>query len=348
LQEPSKAKLPTHGGIKMNMINDTGRLSNDLQVVFSTLAPDIELNDLEVRLEEVLSNYEIHRKTLKDIENDLIEKIEIFLSSRKIEGLSELTLEGYKLELTMFANYINKAVVQITTSDIRTFLAHNKTWMISTVDRKLSVLKSFFGWLVREEMLLRDPTAKIKAPKKPKRLPKALSIEELEIVRESCETLRERALMEAMYSTGCRLSEIMNMKKSDINMQEMSINVIGKGDKERIVYLSIKALHQLKKYLISRGDDCEYLFVTERKPIRKMSDRNIERIIDKIEERANISTKLTPHTFRHTFATLAMENGADLADVQQLLGHEDPATSQIYAVVSEERKKQAHKRFHVQ
>jgi site-specific recombinase XerD len=330
------------------MINDTGRLANDLKVIISTLTPDVELNRLEVRLEEVLSNYEIHRKTQKDIENDLADKVEIFLSSRKIEGLSDLTLDGYKIELRLFANYVNKAVVQITTSDIRMFLAHNKKWMMSTVDRKLSVLKSFFGWLVKEEMLLRDPTAKIKAPKKPKRLPKALSIEELEIVRESCKTIRERALMEVMYSTGCRLSEIANMRKSDINLQEMSVRVIGKGDKERICYLSVKALHQLKKYLLSRGDGCEYLFVTERKPYRKMSHRNIERIIDVIEGRAKISKKLTPHVFRHTFGTLAMENGADLADVQHLLGHEDPATTLVYSHVSEERKKQAHKRFHVQ
>lgn len=330
------------------MINDTARLSNDLEVVFSTLSPDIELNKLQLRLEEVLSNYEIQRRTQKDIENDLKEKVDIFLSSRKIEGLSDLTLEGYKIELKQFSNFINKAVVQITTSDIRKYLSHNSSWMISTVDRKLSVLKSFFSWLVREEMLIRDPTAKIKAPKKPKRLPKALSIEELEIVRESCETLRERALMEVMYSTGCRLSEIRKMKRTDINIQTMSLRVIGKGDKERIVYLSIKALHQLRKYLMIRKDDCEYLFITERRPFRQMSSRNIERIIDKIEKRAKISKKLTPHTFRHTFATLAMENGADLADVQQLLGHEDPATTLVYSHVSEERKKQAHKRYHVQ
>jgi site-specific recombinase XerD len=337
----------SQGGVK-KMINDTARLANDLNVIVSTLAPDIEMNKLEVRLEEVLSNYEIHRKTQKDIENDLMDKIEIYLSARKVEGLSEYTIKGNYLELTMFANYVNKAVVQITTSDIRKYLASNKDWMMSTVDNKLSKIKTFFGWLVQEEMLLRDPSAKIKPPKKPKRLPKALSIEELEVVRESCKTLRERALMEVMYSTGCRLSEIANMKKADINYQDMSLRVIGKGDKERVVYLSIKAVHQLKKYLLSRGDDCEYLFVTERRPYRQISGRNIERIVDVIEQRAKISKKLTPHVFRHTFATLAMENGADLADVQHLLGHENPATSQIYAVVSEERKKQAHKRYHVQ
>src|SRR5690606_18435660 len=212
---------------------------------------------------------------------------------------------------------------------------------------KLSKIKTFFGWLVKEELLLRDPSAKINAPKKPKRLPKALSVEELEMVRESCETLRERALIETMYSTGCRLSEIANMKKSDINYQEMSMRVIGKGDKERIVYLSVKALHHLRKYLVSRGDDCEYLFVTIRRPFRKMTGRTIERIVDKIEERAKLDKKLTPHTFRHTKASLMMENGAELADVQHILGHENPSTTLVYAHVSEERKKQADKRFHV-
>lgn len=330
------------------MAVDTARLANDLLVTFSTLSPDIELNKVEIRLEEVLSNYEIQRRTQKDIDNDLMEKIDVYLSARKVEGLSEYTIEGNRIELTMFANFVNKAVVQITTSDIRKYLASNSKWMMSTVDNKLSKIKTFFSWLVQEELLLRDPASKIKPPKKPKRLPKGLSIEELEIVRESCKTYRERALMEVMYSTGCRLTEIANMKRNDINSQDMSLRVIGKGDKERIVYLSIKAMHQLRKYLTTRNDDCEYLFATQRRPIRKNSGANIERIIDKIEKRANLSKKLTPHTFRHTFASLATENGADLADVQKLLGHERPETTMVYAHVSEERKKQAHKRFHVQ
>lgn len=330
------------------MANDTARLANDLLVTFSTLSPDIELNKVEIRLEEVLSNYEIQRRTQKEIENDLMDKIDVYLSARKVEGLSDFTIKGNRIELMMFANFVNKAVVQITTSDIRKYLASNPKWMMSTVDNKLSKIKTFFAWMVQEEMLLRDPSAKIKPPKKPKRLPKGLSIEELEIVRESCKTVRERALMEVMYSTGCRLTEISNMKKTDINSQDMSLRVIGKGDKERIVYLSIKAMHQLRKYLMTRNDDCEYLFVTERRPFRKNSGANIERIVDKIEQRAKVSKKLTPHTFRHTFATLAMENGADLADVQQLLGHERPETTMVYAHVSEERKKQAHKKFHIQ
>lgn len=329
-------------------MSDMARLMNDLNVVMSTLAPDINMQKLEVWMEETLSNYDIKRKSDKEIKNDIKEKIELYLSARKIEGLSDLTLAGYKIEMSLFAAYMDKAVVQITTPDIRKYLSHNEKWMMSTVDRKLSVIKSFFSWLVAEEMLLRKPTSKIKPPKKPKRLPKGLTIEELEIVRESCEDKRERALIEIMYSTGCRLSEIKNMKRTDINIQEMSMRVIGKGDKERVVYLSFKALHHLKSYLTTRDDHCEYLFTTIRKPFRKMSGRNIQRIVDKIEERAKISKNITPHTFRHTFGTLSMENGADLADVQHLLGHEDPSTTLVYSHVSEERKKQAHKRYHVQ
>lgn len=329
-------------------VNDTARLMNDLEVVISTIASDSDRNKLVVWLEEVLSNYQIQRKTEIDIENDMQEKIDMYLSARTIEGLSKKTLDGYKIELSLFARSIDKPTVQINTADIRKYLASNNNWMVSTVDRKLSAIKSFFGWLVEEELLLRNPASKIKPPKKPKRLPKGLSVEELEIVRDSCKDLRERALIEVMYATGCRLSEIQYMKISDINSQEMSMNVIGKGDKERTVYLSIKAMHQLRKYLNSRNDDCDFLFVTERKPIRMMSDRNIERIVDKIEQRAKISKKLTPHTFRHTKATLMMESGADLADVQQILGHERPETTLVYAHVSEERKKQANNRFHIQ
>jgi site-specific recombinase XerD len=330
------------------MNTDTSRLMLDLNTIVSTLCPDADMNILPVRLEEVLCNYDIHRKSQKEIENDLLEKIEFYLSARKVEGLSDKTIHNNKIELINFSKYINKATVQITTSDIRKYLASNSRWMISTVDNKLSKIKTFLGWLVAEEVILRNPASKIKPPKKPKRLPKALSIEELEIVRESCETLRERALVEVLYSTGCRLSEVMNMKISDINIQEMSLRVIGKGDKERIVFLTFKSLYHLKKYLKSRNDECEYLFITDRRPARQMANRTIERIIDKIQSRAKVSKKLTPHVFRHTIATLMMENGADLADVQQILGHERPETTLVYAHVSEERKKQAHKRFHVQ
>lgn len=334
------------------MINDAARLMNDMNVVTGIVAPETDEIKLMHRMEEILSNYDIKRKTELDIEDDTAEKIGMFLSAKQLEGLSQLTLDGYTIELNMFSDYVDNAIATIKTPEIRAYLASNNEWQVGTIDKKLSVLKSLFGWLVQEELLLHDPTRKIKAPKKPKRLPKSLTIEELEIVRESCETFRERALMEVLYSTGCRLSEIANLKVSDLDYKNMSAKVVGKGDKERTVYFSFKAMHHLNKYLNTRkesgNEDYNYLFIRERRPFVQLSTRSIQRAINIIEERAGLAKKLTPHVFRHTFATLGMENGADLVDIQHLLGHERPETTQIYAHVSEERKKQAHRRYHVQ
>lgn len=329
------------------MVNDAARLVTDVRVVVEMLCPDVNLKKLALRLEEVFSNYKIQRKTTEDISLDMPEKIDMFIYARKLEGLSDLTLEDYERELRIFSNFVNKAVTQVTTSDIRKYLSSNKDNMMSTVSKKLSTLKAFFGWLVREELLLRDPTTKINTPKTPKRLPKGLSIEELELVRESCETLRRRAIVEVFYSTGCRLSELANLKITDVDMQSMSAKVIGKGNKERIVYLSFKCLYHLNKYLNSRDDDCEYIFVTERRPIRKMSNRAIQSDLNNINKKVELSKKLTPHVMRHTLANNLLNNGADLADVQQILGHEDPGTTLVYATVSEERKRRAFEQFHV-
>lgn len=329
-------------------MQDTARLVNDVNVIVTTLCPDVDATKLSIWLEEIVSNYEIQRKTVTEIEKDLAEKIDLFISSKRLEGLSEISLDGYLIELKMFERHFQKAVVQITTSDIRKYLASNPKWKMTTVDTKLSVLKTFFGWLVSEEIILRNPAVKINPPKKEKRLPKGLTVEELEMIREACETLRERALIEVFYSTGCRLSELSNMKITDVNTQNMSMKVIGKGNKERVVYLSFKALYHLRKYLNSRTDNCESLFITLRKPYKGVGNRAIQREIDKIESRVSISKKLTPHVMRHTFAQLSMDAGIELADLQHLMGHSNPSTTLVYSNVSEERKQQAFKKYHVQ
>lgn len=334
------------------MSNDVARLMNDVNVVTSVLSPDVDEVKMMLRLEEVLSNYEIHRKSTKKLGNDFEENIELYTAAKRIEGLSEITLKGFLYELKAFSNYVNKPTIQINTADIRKYLASNDRWMMSTVGSKLSKIKSFFGWAVEEEILLRNPASKIKPPKLPQRLPKSLSIRQLEIVRDSCITLRERALVEVGYSTAARVSELASMKISDVNFQNMSIRIIGKGNKEDYVYLSDKAMYHLEKYLNQRKESVKgksnYLFIGERRPFRDLTPGAVESIVDKIEQRTDISKKLTPHVLRHSFATLAMENHADLADVQSILRHKNPNTTLVYAQVSEERKKQAHKRFHVQ
>lgn len=328
-------------------MEDKLRITADMNTIVTMLSPKIDEVRFQLLMEELLANYDIRRKTTVELENDIPEKIELFIASKRLEGLSEATLNSYKYVLYNFASLLNKAAAQVTTPDIRLYLAKNTNLKTSTVSTKLTTLKSFFGWMVKEDILLRDPTAKIATPRKEQRLPKALSVEELEIVRESCTTIRQRALIEVLYSTGCRLSELRQLNIESVNFQNMSANVIGKGDKERIVYFSVKAIHHLKKYLLTRNDDCEALFVTERRPVTRLTNRGIQYEVAKIEKKANISKKLTPHVFRHTFATLSMDAGIELADLQHLLGHSNPATTLIYGNVSEERKKDAYRKFHV-
>lgn len=326
------------------MINEENRLIDDL-IDYMASKGALKISETKKDLLSITSKYYIKGHSNDEEHPDLKDNIALFLSAKKIEGLSELTLYGYKLELSILSKGIKKKTSKISTDDIRIFLSSFPELKMSSLSRKLSVLKSFFKWLTEEEIILRDPSTRIKSPKQEKRLPKGMSVEELELVRESCKTLRQRALVEVLYSTGCRLSEIANMNISDVNVQDMSIKVIGKGNKERIVYLTFKALYHLKKYLNSRNDEVEALFITERKPYRKMSNRTIQREVDMIEKHSKIPRNITPHVFRHSTAQGLLDNGADLSDVQHILGHENPSTTLMYGHISEERKRNAHKRY---
>ncbi|GAB6170891.1 tyrosine-type recombinase/integrase [Paradesulfitobacterium aromaticivorans] len=314
----------------------------------SVSCPTLDKQELQNSLTGIFAQYDIKPAPLPNGHPDLAAKIKLFLAGKRLEGLSELTLKGYALDLRIFAEHVQKATVDITTADIRAYLGEFNGLKTSSLSGKLSVLKSFFGWLTSEEILPRDPSRKIKPPKKEKRMPKALTIEELEMIREACKTPRERAMIEVYYATGARLSEVQRLNRDDIDWQTMSVRVIGKGNKERTVYLSFKATYHLKKYLMRRTDDEPALFITERQPYRRLSNRGIQREIKIIAERSGVKKNVHPHVLRHTFATLLLNNGADLVSVQGLLGHEDPATTQIYAQVTDEKRKSAHKQFLVQ
>jgi integrase/recombinase XerD len=314
----------------------------------SDLCFDIELPKLHMTVAGILSLYDIRPAKLPGAHPDIRDKVGQFLAAKRLEGLSEITLDGYADELRIFAQHVTDPTDQIITSDIREYLSRFEHLKMSSISRKLSVLKSFFGWLLDEEIIIKDPVRRIKPPKKEQRLPKALTIEELEQVREACISPRERAMMEVFYATGGRLSEVQQLNKVDINYQAMSARVIGKGNKEREVYLSFKSLYHLKKYLMLRLDEVPSLFVTERHPCRRLSTRGIQRVISAIASRSGVQKNIHPHTFRHTFATLTLNNGADLSSVQALLGHADPATTQVYAQVSESKKQEAYRKHLVQ
>ena len=325
-----------------------GQLLSEVSQELFAMCPGINAEDIQSRLSKIVGNYDIKRIEPEHAHPDVKEKIELFLAGKQLEGLSKITLDGYKIHLRIFSDQMKKKVEDISTNDLRIYLSQYSHQKTNTRSGKLSVLKSFFGWLTAEDILPKDPTARLKPPKKEKRLPKALSIEEFEMLRESCKTSRQRALVEVLYATGGRLSEIQALNKQDIDYQNGSTRVIGKGNKERDVYFSFKALYHLKKYLLGRLDQVEALFITERQPYRRLSNRGIQREIGIIAKAADLHKKISPHTLRHTFATLTLNNGADLVAVQELLGHENPATTQIYASITAERKREQHKKHLVQ
>lgn len=321
------------------------QLISEIAALIGDIVPAFSFDEAKNKISAIVTKYNIQRIDEEEVHPDLHDKVQLFISSKKLEGLSPLTLDGYRLELGLFVKTVKKLTKDITAADIRSYLAQQSNVKMSTIGRKLSVIKSFFGWLAGEEIISRDPASKLKPPKTEKRLPKALTIEELELLRESCQTVRQRAFIEILYATGCRLSEIHQLNRKDINVQSMSTNVIGKGNKEREVYLSYKAMYHLKKYLNSRTDDSEALMVSERQPYGRLSKRGIQREIKQIAKNAGLESKVSPHVLRHTFATLTLNNGAELVAVQELLGHSSPDTTLRYAKVSEERKRQQHKQY---
>lgn len=325
-------------------MNAGEQLLTEVVGYISELVP-INVDEVKNRLSAITATYHIQKVESDETHPDLQDKIQMFIASKKLEGASPLTLDGYKLELRLFTEIVKKRTDEISAADIRVYLGSLKGLKMSTVGRKLSVLKSFFGWLASEELIPRDPTAKLKAPKTEKRMPKALTVEEFEMLRENCQTNRQRAFLEVMYATGCRLSEIHQLNKKDINFQTMSNSVIGKGNKEREVYHSWKSLFHLKKYLNERTDECEALFVTERKPYRRLTKRGIQREVKKIAQRAGLEKRVSPHVLWHPFATLTLNNGADITAVQELLGHSSPETTLRYARITEERKREQHRKY---
>lgn len=298
-----------------------------------------ELNQLKVRevLEEVLYKYDTAPKETAIVASDLEEKLKMYLAVKNLEGLSKKTLKNYNYNLIIFGSYLRKPLATVTTTDIRMFLAQRcKNMMPSSINGQISILKSFFGWLVNEEYIPKNPMLQIKQTKEPKRLRHAMSDEEVELLRQACKTDREKALIEFLISTGCRLSEIVGVNKEDLNWQEMNLNVVGKGNKERKVYFDVKTKLLLKNYLNTRTDDNVALFVTGRNPHSRLGGRSIEKEIKNVAKRAGFEKSIFPHLFRHSFATQKLNSGMSLPVLQHIMGHETPATTQIYAELLEE------------
>ncbi|MFS0751658.1 tyrosine-type recombinase/integrase [Oceanobacillus sp. 1P07AA] len=257
-------------------------------------------------------------------------------SDKRIEGYSSLTLKMYGFQCNLLKRYFGDIrICDITTENLKQYLVEaGEHLKPSSLGHRIRFIRSLFKWTHEEGYILKNPAAKLKEPKLGKRIPKFLTKHEIEHPRERCHTPMENALFEFFYSTGCRIGEVAKINRDDINFTGNSVIVHGKGDKEREVYFNIRCAIWLKRYLEEREDNQPCLFVTERKPIRRMSIDTLRHIVKRISNRAGIKKTIHPHQLRHSFATHLVDNGAPLEIIQSLLGHEKSETTRIYAHLS--------------
>ncbi|RFU60918.1 tyrosine-type recombinase/integrase [Peribacillus glennii] len=260
---------------------------------------------------------------------------ETYESDKRIQGFSPQTLKAYQVQSALLIRYFkNIPLDDITTSQLKEYLAKSsESLKPSSLAHRIRFMKSLLRWSHEEGHITKNPAAKIKEPRPGKRIPKFLTETEIEHLREACFTPMEKALFEFMFSTGCRIGEIVSLEKSRINWQNRSAVVRGKGDKEREVYFSTRCGIWLKRYLEERRDGDPAIFVTERDPHR-MSIAQMRYIIRRISDRAMINKAIHPHQLRHSYATHLLNNGAPLEVIQSLLGHEKSETTRIYAQLS--------------
>ena len=274
-------------------------------------------------------------------------QVDKFLFFLKIElNYSELTIKSYQLDLTDFFGYIESKKINyltITNHDVRGYLKYLDSCNLknSTISRRISTLRTFYNYLVDENIVENNVFHNVKNPKLEKKLPNYLNYNEMEELLESIdisttEGLEKRLLIEMFYSTGCRVSEMINVKISDIDFTNKTIRIMGKGSKERIVYFGDYASKYLDNYLSKVKCD-KYLFTNKKG--EKLTINEVEQIVKDIMKHISIKTHVTPHTLRHTFATHLLNNGADIRTVQELLGHANLSTTGIYTHVSSDRLK---------
>jgi site-specific recombinase XerD len=347
-------------------------LLNKVIQELSLYVPQDQLGDIAIILSQIFNNIDCVKVKKKGDSKKRVEYIvREYLDAMTIEGKSHNTLNYYRQTIIAFFKYYpDKHVEDITTQDIRTYLFNRTQYAPQedphiiehklqehfknfhkftkrTADNNRRILNTFFKWLVAERIILFNPLDPIKKIKYKETIKKPYTTEEIMKLRDGCITPRDRAIVEFLLSTGCRVGECCSIRLEDIDWQNREIIVTGKGDKDRYVYLNDVTIHYLKEYLNSRQDGVPWLWVHEnpnRGTIRKLGKTGIEQAVRTIGERVGIKGA-HPHKFRHTFATNALNKGISLEQVQQMMGHANADTTLIYAKVAHEDVRHAHKKY---
>ena len=301
---------------------------------------------LQQVLEHALFQYEII-EAVAPSNDDSENLVNIFIAAKRIEGCSEKTLKYYQTTIDAMINAINKSIRHIQTEDLRFYLTQyqkkNQSSRV-TIDNIRRILSSFFAWLEDEDHILKSPVRRIHKVKTGTNIKETYNDEELEKMRDNCTELRDLAIIDMLASTGMRIGEMVLLNRIDINFAERECVVFGKGDKERLVYFDARTKLHLQNYLDSRIDNNPALFVTIRAPYKRIQIGGIEVRLRKIGKMLGI-TKMHPHKFRRTLATMAIDKGMPIEQLQQLLGHKRIDTTLQYAMVKQSNVKIAHKKY---
>lgn len=306
-----------------------------------------QLSKLKTTLEIYLYNVSIEVKQEADTEQEEVDYLEVFLSAKRIEGCSEKTLIYYKNTIQQMLDSIGKSVCTIVTEDLRTYLAEYQKEKQSskvTIDNIRRIFSSFFAWLEDEDYIIKSPVRRIHRIKAASTIKETYTDEQLESMRDNCDNPRDLALIDILASTGMRVGELVLLNRDDISFDERECIVFGKGDKERMVYFDARTKIHLQNYLNSRVDTNNALFVSLKAPYDRMKIGGIEVRLRELGKRLNID-KVHPHKFRRTLATVAIDKGMPIEQLQKLLGHQRIDTTLQYAMVKQSNVKNAHRKY---
>lgn len=303
---------------------------------------------LKAVLSRCLDDFNVEEK-----QHDNREKVEnkryldMFIAAKRVEGCSEKTVTYYTATINKFLDSINKDIRDILTDDIRIYLSEYQEKNSSskvTMDNMRRIFSSFFTWLEDEDYIVKSPVRRIHKVKTANIIKETFSDETLEILRDTCTEIRNLAMIELLASAGIRVGELVLLNRDDINFNERSCIVFGKGDKEREVYFDARTKLHLQTYLRMRTDDNPALIVSLKAPYNRLTICGVEKAVRKLGAMASIE-KVHPHKFRRTLATMAIDRGMPIEQVQKLLGHKNINTTMQYAMVNAANVKNSHRKI---
>lgn len=307
-----------------------------------------QIMQLQKVLGKALQNVQLSRESDSNEETYSNNRLtDLFLSAKRVEGCSEKSLTYYGKTIYTMLEQVEKPIQEIETDDLRNYLTRYQIQKKSsrvTIDNIRRILSSFFSWLEDEDYILKSPVRRIHKVKSASTVKETYTDEALEKLRDNCENLRDLAMIDMLTSTGMRVGEMVLLNREDINFEERECVVLGKGDKERIVYFDARTKIHLQNYLNSRLDGNSALFVSLRAPHTRLNIGGIEVRLREMGKKLNIS-KVHPHKFRRTLATVAIDKGMPIEQVQQLLGHKKIDTTMHYAMVKQSNVKIAHRKY---